>query len=168
MPREFKEPVVNFGFRHADEDTPTAAPQPVEPKPEPVSERFRTKADQWKRELLDVTRRNRAIHYRSARALALPASPEDLFEQMVTVDGEVSFNARNFAPDAANPAEDERAIAAFAAAAGLADRARLADKGGAKVGAPEVGGQDGSSHLQPTLLAPAACRDAPPAGGREA
>lgn len=132
MAKQPKEPIVDFGFRHPDENAPAPAPladaAPVEPAA-PVSEAFRARAEQWKRELLDVTRRNRAINYKQAKSsLVLPADPEELFEKLVASDGEVAFTARNFAPDAPDPARDERAEAAFAAATRLADRARLADR----------------------------------------
>jgi hypothetical protein len=135
--KEFKEPVVNFGFRipsAGDEDappehfagesgTPGDAPGPG------VSEAFRLRAERWKRELLDVTRRNRAINHRPTKAtLPLPAAPDGLWDTLVVNEGQTAFNARNFAPDAASPNEDERAIAAFASATRLAERARLADR----------------------------------------
>ena len=129
MAKQFKEPVVDFGFRHPDENTPPAEPAAAAPPPTPVSDAFRAKAEQWKRDLLDVTRRNRAINYRSAKSsLSLPADPEELFERLVATDGETAFTARNYAPDAAVPVDDERAVAAFDAASRLADRARLADR----------------------------------------
>ena len=94
-----------------------------------MTEAFRASAEKWKRDLLDVTRRNRAINYKPGKAsLALPASPDDLWDTLVVAEGATSFNARNFAPDSGKPNEDERAIEAFAAANRLADRARLADR----------------------------------------
>ncbi len=126
MAREFKEPVVNFGFTHPDENQ-----RPSEPVVAaiPISDAFRRKAEQWKRDLLDVTRRNRAINYKPARAsLPVPAQPEDLWETFVVAEGSTSFSARNFAPDAPDPMSDERVFAAFASASRLADRARLADR----------------------------------------
>src|SRR5688500_12317261 len=94
-----------------------------------VSEAFRAKAEKWKRDLLDVTRRNRAINHKPGKSsLALPSSPDDLWDTLVVAQGATSFNARNFAPDSGKPNEDERAIESFAAANRLADRARLADR----------------------------------------
>ncbi|MCC6268179.1 MAG: DUF4011 domain-containing protein [Dehalococcoidia bacterium] len=134
--KEQREPVVNFGFRvpsAGDEDAPPGAaegPEAAEASPpEPVSEAFRMRAERWKRELLDVTRRNRAINHRPSRAtLALPASSDGLWDTLVVNEGQTSFSARNFAPDAASPTEDDRALAAFAATTRLAERARLADR----------------------------------------
>ena len=127
---------MNFGFRvpsAGDEDAPPGAaegPEAAEASPpEPVSEAFRLRAERWKRELLDVTRRNRAINHRPSRAtLALPASSDGLWDTLVVNEGQTSFSARNFAPDAASPTEDDRALAAFAATTRLAERARLADR----------------------------------------
>jgi len=129
MPREHTEPRVDFGFRHPDENTPPSSATPAaEPAPV-VSEAFRAKAEQWKRDLLDVSRRNRAINYRVTKSsLSLPAGPEDLYEAFVSTDGQLSFAARNYAPDAADPAVDQRTLDAFTAAQRLADRARLADR----------------------------------------
>ncbi len=125
-----KEPVVDFGFRHRD-DEPAGPdqPPPADSPASQASDTFRRKAEQWKRELLDVTRRNRAINYRPSRAtLTLPAAPEDLWETLLVAEGGLKLNARNFAPDAPSPAEDERAVEAFASASRLIDRARLADR----------------------------------------
>jgi Mrp family chromosome partitioning ATPase/very-short-patch-repair endonuclease len=128
MAKEYKEPVVNFGFRHPDENAqPAAVDSPVPPVE--ASKAFKRKAEQWKRDLLDVTRRNRGINYRPAKAsLILPADPEELWQQLVASDGATSFGARNFAPDAPDPLTDQRAIDAFASAQRLADRAKLADR----------------------------------------
>ncbi|MEO8538253.1 MAG: DUF4011 domain-containing protein [bacterium] len=131
MAKESREPVVNFGFRHPDENQPRVGvvAAPDAPPALPVSEAFIAKAEQWKRELLDVTRRNRAINYRDGKSsLALPALPQDLWDSLAASDGEASFSARNFAPDAADANADQRAVDAFAAAARLADRAKLADR----------------------------------------
>ena len=126
------EPQVNFGFRipaPGDEpQAPQAAAGDALPA-QPVSEAFRAKAEKWKRDLLDVTRRNRAINYKPSKAtLPLPALPDDLWDTLLVAEGATSFNARNFAPDSGKPMEDERAIEAFAAANRLAERARLADR----------------------------------------
>jgi hypothetical protein len=129
-----EEPVVDFGFRSpspGDENArpPGAAAPPAGAAAAPVSDAFRRRAERWKSDLLDVTRRNRAINYKSGRSsLALPAVPDDLWETLVVLEGQLEFNARNFSPDSPKPNEDERAIEAFAAAGRLADRARLADR----------------------------------------
>ncbi len=137
MPKERKEPVVDFGFRIPSPGEPASpnhvagnsAPPSASPPSAPVSEAFRQKAERWKRDLLDVTRRNRGINFRPSKAtLALPASPDDLWESLVVNESQATYNARNFAPDAPNPTEDDRAIESFASARRLADRARLADR----------------------------------------
>lgn len=128
-----KEPVVDFGFRK-EGDAPRAAasaPPPAPPKPPApqFSERFRSKAEQWKRSLLDVTRRNRGINFKPSRStLKLPALSADLWDTLLVNEGGASFDARNFAPDAPSPAEDNRAKEAFDAARRLVERARLADR----------------------------------------
>ncbi len=137
MPKERKEPVVDFGFRIPAPGEPASpnhvagnsAPPSASPPSAPVSEAFRQTAERWKRDLLDVTRRNRGINFRPSKAtLALPASPDDLWESLVVNESQATYNVRNFAPDAPNPTEDDRAIESFASARRLADRARLADR----------------------------------------
>ncbi|MGE0602055.1 MAG: DUF4011 domain-containing protein [Dehalococcoidia bacterium] len=139
MPKERKEPVVDFGFRipapgqpgssAQSLQTPAAAAPPTAPPPTAVSEAFRAKAERWKRDLLDVTRRNRGINYRTSKAtLSLPATPDDLWDILIVNEAEISFSARNFSPDAPDPDADDRAVDAFASARRLADRARLADR----------------------------------------
>jgi very-short-patch-repair endonuclease len=115
------DPIVDFGARRP--------PAPARDSLPPVSDAFRQRADRWKRELLDVTRRNRGINFRPTRTtLALPALPADLWETLLVAEGGISLTARNFAPDAPQPVADERAIDAFAAATRLIERARLADR----------------------------------------
>lgn len=101
---------------------------PAVPPPQ-LSEAFRLRIERWKRELLDVTRRNRGINYRPTRTtLALPTLPADLWDILLVNEGAVGLAARNFAPDAPQPLADDRAIEAFAAATRLMERARLADR----------------------------------------
>jgi len=132
--KQYKEPVVDFGFRipsPGDENAPRqqAAATNAHAGSAPVSDAFRARAERWKRDLLDVTRRNRAINHRTSRAtLPLPALPDDLWDTLVVNEGTTKFTARNFAPDAPRPNEDDRAIEAFASANRLADRGRLADR----------------------------------------
>lgn len=115
------DPIVSFGS--------AAAPARESQDLPPVPDAFRQRAERWKRELLDVTRRNRAINHRPTRTtLPLPALPADLWDALVAAEGGLSFTPRNFSPDAPRPAEDERSVAAFAAATRLIERARLADR----------------------------------------
>jgi len=127
-----KEPLVDFGFRipsPGEGEAQQFSGSLGEGSQQPVSDAFRSKAESWKRQLLDVTRRNRAINFKSSRAtLELPALPADLWDTLLVAEGTWRFEARNFAPDAPRPAEDDRALEAFAAANRLADRARLADR----------------------------------------
>lgn len=110
--------LVDFGSRR-----PSAAPAP------PLSEAFRLRTERWKRELLDVTRRNRGINYRPTRTtLDVPALPADLWDLLLVNEGAITLEARNFAPDAPRPFADPRAVEAFASAARLIERARLADR----------------------------------------
>lgn len=115
------DPIVDFGARRP--------PAPARDSLPPVSDAFRQRADRWKRELLDVTRRNRGINFRPARTtLPIPALTADLWETLLVAEGGISLTARNFAPDAPQPLSDERAIEAFASATRLIERARLADR----------------------------------------
>jgi len=115
------DPIVNFGATASAEREALDFP--------PVPDAFRQRAERWKRELLDVTRRNRAINHRPTRAtLTVPALPADLWDTLLAAEGGISLTPRNFAPDAARPSEDERSTAAFASAARLIERARLADR----------------------------------------
>ncbi len=115
------DPIVDFGSRR-----PSAAPAAPPP---PLSEAFRLRIERWKRELLDVTRRNRGINHRPTRTtLALPALPADLWDLLLVNEGAIALTARNFAPDAPQPLADDRAIEAFASATRLIERARLADR----------------------------------------
>jgi DNA polymerase III delta prime subunit len=113
------EPVVDFGFRGRE-----PAPQPPQ-----VSPLLRQRIERWKQQLLDVSRRNRGINYRPARnTLALPLGPEELWQALLAEESALELTARQFAPDAPNPADDDRARAAFDAARRLLDRAREADR----------------------------------------
>ncbi|HMO53674.1 MAG TPA: DUF4011 domain-containing protein, partial [Tepidiformaceae bacterium] len=126
-----KDPIVDFGFRNPPPPKAGASPLPAagQPAVAQVSERFRLKAEQWKRSLLDVTRRNRGINFKPGRStLALPALSADLWDTLLVAEGSVRYSARNFAPDAPSPSEDERAREAFEAARRLVERARLADR----------------------------------------
>ncbi len=115
------DPIVDFGARRP--------PAPARDSLPPVSDVFRNRADRWKRELLDVTRRNRGINFRATRTtLAVPALPAELWETLLVAEGGISLTARNFAPDAPQPLSDDRALEAFAAATRLIERARLADR----------------------------------------
>lgn len=115
------DPIVDFGGRRT--------PAPARDALPPVSDAFRERADRWKRELLDVTRRNRGINFRPTRTtLPIPALPAGLWETLLVAEGGISLTARNFAPDAPQPLSDERAAEAFACATRLIERARLADR----------------------------------------
>ncbi|MBE0609314.1 MAG: DUF4011 domain-containing protein, partial [Dehalococcoidia bacterium] len=115
------DPIVDFGARRP--------PSPARDSLPPVSDAFRQRADRWKRELLDVTRRNRGINFRPTRTtLPIPALPADLWETLLVAEGGISLTARNFAPEAPQPLADERAVEAFASATRLIERARLADR----------------------------------------
>lgn len=127
------DPVVDFGFRKdrppAEPRQAAAAPAPAAPRGEGVPESFRQKAEQWKRSLLDVTRRNRGINFKAGRStLLVPALSADLWDTFLVNEGSASFDARKFAPDAPSPGEDPRAKDAFDAARRLVERARLADR----------------------------------------
>ncbi|WP_322796218.1 DUF4011 domain-containing protein, partial [Tepidiforma sp.] len=114
------EPVVDFGFRGAAA-RPSGAPEP--------GERLRQRIERWKQQLLDVSRRNRGINYRPGRAnLRLPRPAEQLWQAFIVEEAGIELGARDFAPGAAIPGEDERAREAFDAARRLSDRARTADR----------------------------------------
>jgi len=114
------DPVVNFGLR----DGAAARPEPP-----PVSDRLRQRIERWKQQLLDVSRRNRGINFRPARStLLLPRTPAELWQTFIADEAADEFAARDFAPEAPIPADDERARAAFDAARRLIDRARTADR----------------------------------------
>ncbi|PFG73200.1 DUF4011 domain-containing protein [Tepidiforma thermophila] len=114
------DPVVTFGLRDG---------RSRQAQPPPVSDRLRQRIERWKQQLLDVTRRNRGINFRTAHStLALPRSPAELWQTFIVDESSDEFAARDFAPEAPFPADDDRARAAFDAARRLIDRARTADR----------------------------------------
>jgi very-short-patch-repair endonuclease len=84
------------------------------PSPTPRDPRVAAAADSWKRKLLDLTKRNRALNFRPAKVSTIAIvdeQPAEVFRHIVLLEAAMRFKATDAGPPPTDSADDEHDVA---------------------------------------------------------